>query len=138
MSLCVTVVPERGCPQCPASICEIWQCWDGPPAWGSQTSPSFCPTYKTHKINFWHRHINTNLWNTEKIWHVPILTSTVLKTFLSWKRTSFHTTSTPSSVSMAREALSTPGTFPWLTCRGRQTNTERNALFLKSEHTIIF
>ena len=43
------------------------------------------------------------------------LTSWVAKAFLSPKCNSFHTTSTPSSVSMARKVLWTPGMFPWFT-----------------------
>lgn len=94
----------------------------------------FTNIHKRPKINVWPHHINTYLWNTEIIKRAAahILTSTVLKTFLSWKITSFHTTSTPSSVSMPREALSTPGTFPWLTCRGWQTN-----IYLKEENTQV-
>ena len=62
------------------------------------------------------------------------VTSCALKTFLSEKSTSFHTTSTPSSVSMAREALSTPGTLPWLTCRGQaETHTGLSTATTKSE-----
>lgn len=40
------------------------------------------------------------------------LTSCALKAFLSVKSSSFHTTSTPSSVSMARKVLWMPGMFP--------------------------
>lgn len=43
------------------------------------------------------------------------LTSCALKAFLSVKSSSFHTTSTPSSVSMARKVLWMPGMFPWFT-----------------------
>lgn len=43
------------------------------------------------------------------------LTSWAEKAFLSLKCSSFHTTSTPSSVSMARKVLWTPGMFPWFT-----------------------
>lgn len=45
------------------------------------------------------------------------LTSLAEKAFLSLKCNSFHTTSTPSSVSMARKVLWTPGMFPWFTWR---------------------
>lgn len=66
--------------------------------------------------------------------HKSHVTSCALKTFLSEKSTSFHTTSTPSSVSMAREALSTPGTLPWLTCRGQtETHTGLSTATTKSE-----
>lgn len=43
------------------------------------------------------------------------LTSWAAKAFLSPKWSSFHTTSTPSSVSMARKVLWIPGMFPWFT-----------------------
>lgn len=43
------------------------------------------------------------------------LTSSCLKFFLSEIMTSFQTTSTPSSVSMAKNASSIPGTLRWLT-----------------------
>lgn len=46
------------------------------------------------------------------------LTSWAEKAFLSAKCSSFHTTSTPSSVSMARKVLWTPGMFPWFTWWG--------------------
>lgn len=47
------------------------------------------------------------------------LTSCALKAFLSVKSSSFHTTSTPSSVSMAKKVLWMPGMFPWFTCRAQ-------------------
>lgn len=46
-----------------------------------------------------------------KLW----LTSSSLKFFLSEIMTSFQTTSTPSSASMAKYAASIPGTLRWLT-----------------------
>lgn len=43
--------------------------------------------------------------------------------------TSFHTTSTPSSVSMAKYALSMPGTLRWFTFRTKQVNNLRVSEF---------
>lgn len=68
--------------------------------------------------------------------HFSHNTSCALKTFLSEKRTSFQTTSTPSSVSMAREALSTPGTLPWLTCRGHM-ETHKGAALITSHLQVL-
>ena len=54
-------------------------------------------------------------------------TSLLFQDFLSENITSFQTTSTPSSVSIARYELSIPGAFRWLNCGEK---LQRNIQFL--------
>lgn len=79
------------------------------------------------------------------------LTSSCLKFFLSEIMTSFQTTSTPSSVSMAKYASSIPGTLRWLTYsrklffrshisqqKKKTYETKQQKLFFRRHCRIIF
>lgn len=61
------------------------------------------------------------------------LTSSSLKFFLSEIMTSFQTTSTPSSVSMAKYAASIPGTLRWFTYSRSEQIIAYEILYFNSE-----